>query len=283
MNTLEIFNHDNKSMAIHWLKTRESFEQSFQFLTCAILFSRCQTNLKFSLKGKTSFDIDAYITVIIPPAQKFSIEAKNSINDFIIFCPSEKLMNKVIKQYALPKDDFKLIFSELQKLSRPNWLNEVMHRYSFERTTAGSHDNDACHFLEAEMMKEIFYLFKEKNIALKNRFNLDSANLDKKSSVVKKTLDYIEVNLLKEINWKKIVAHVGASESVINRKFQKEIEKTTFQYIKDRKLEEASRLLKTRKYNVAEVANILGHEDVSSFIDAFKKKFKTTPAKFLKN
>ena len=56
---------------------------------------------------------------------------------------------------------------------------------------------------------------------------------------------------------------------------------TVYAYLLDHKMEEARRMLEERQYNVNEVGLKLGYSTASHFIAAFKKKFGTTPKKYL--
>ena len=56
---------------------------------------------------------------------------------------------------------------------------------------------------------------------------------------------------------------------------------TVFSYLLDHKMEEARRMLDSQQYNVNEVGLKLGYITSSHFIAAFKKKFGTTPKKYL--
>ena len=56
---------------------------------------------------------------------------------------------------------------------------------------------------------------------------------------------------------------------------------TVYAYLMDHKMEEACKILNTKKYNVNEVGLKLGYSTASHFIAAFKKKYGTTPKKYL--
>ena len=56
---------------------------------------------------------------------------------------------------------------------------------------------------------------------------------------------------------------------------------TVYQFVLDHKMNHARQLLGTGSYNVNEVAIQLGYSNSSHFIEAFKKKFGTTPKKYL--
>ncbi len=56
---------------------------------------------------------------------------------------------------------------------------------------------------------------------------------------------------------------------------------TVYGYLLSHKMEEARRMLESGKYNVNEVGLKIGYSTASHFIAAFKKKYGTTPKKYL--
>jgi len=56
---------------------------------------------------------------------------------------------------------------------------------------------------------------------------------------------------------------------------------TVFNFLLDYKLDYSRKLLLSKKHNVAEVSELIGYSTSSHFIAAFKKKFGTTPKKYL--
>jgi len=56
---------------------------------------------------------------------------------------------------------------------------------------------------------------------------------------------------------------------------------TVFAYLLDHKMDEARKMLDSRKHNVNEVSLKLGYSTASHFIAAFKKKYGTTPKKYI--
>jgi AraC-like DNA-binding protein len=56
---------------------------------------------------------------------------------------------------------------------------------------------------------------------------------------------------------------------------------TVFSFLFDYKMEHARRLLESNQHNVNEVGLRVGYSTSSHFIAAFKKKFGTTPKKYV--
>ena len=56
---------------------------------------------------------------------------------------------------------------------------------------------------------------------------------------------------------------------------------TVYGYLLDHKMNEARRMLNAKQHNINEISLRLGYSTSSHFISAFKKKFGTTPKKYL--
>ena len=74
---------------------------------------------------------------------------------------------------------------------------------------------------------------------------------------------------------------IGLSLKKLKEGFKQLYGSTVYQFILDHKMNHARQLLGSGSFNVNEVALQLGYSNSSHFIDAFKKKFGTTPKKYL--
>lgn len=274
---LEELSDDEGPLGLAYFKGSDLFGITAQFGRPSCIFPRCHSMLRIEF-GKKNLQLDAYAVLLVPPKIEYKISGVTPISHFSVFIPKETILARTSEIFSIEADEWSKIFAEPLIFRRPNWLNEVMHRYVYERVVAGNKDNYATSFLEPELMKEIYYSSKEKNIALKNRFNLDDQNLDKKSPLVRKAMIYIEAHLFNNFGMEDLAAELSASESTILRAFTKDLRRSPFSYIKERRLDEANALLKTCKFSVSEVAALVGYENVSAFISAFKGRFGHTPS-----
>ncbi|MBY0384953.1 helix-turn-helix transcriptional regulator, partial [bacterium] len=55
---------------------------------------------------------------------------------------------------------------------------------------------------------------------------------------------------------------------------------TPYVYIKNRRLEESLRLLKSGQHTVADVALLVGYESFGAFSEAFKEKYGSSPSTY---
>lgn len=72
----------------------------------------------------------------------------------------------------------------------------------------------------------------------------------------------------------------GLSLSTFKRRFEEEFDTTPGRWIKEKQLQEAKFLLRTKQQNVSQVCFEVGFENLSHFIQAFKKKYGITPKQF---
>jgi AraC-like DNA-binding protein len=82
-------------------------------------------------------------------------------------------------------------------------------------------------------------------------------------------------NLQYNINIGKFAKDLNMSESNFTNQFKKTVGTNPTEYIKNRKLELALKLLKTE--SVTDVAFNLGYSNISYFIKLFKTKYNVTP------
>ena len=78
-----------------------------------------------------------------------------------------------------------------------------------------------------------------------------------------------------------LAVNIGLSLKKLKDGFKQLYGDTVFAYLLDHKMDEARIMLDSQKYNVNEVALKLGYSTSSHFIAAFKKKYGTTPKKYL--
>ena len=76
-------------------------------------------------------------------------------------------------------------------------------------------------------------------------------------------------------------AEIGLNTKKLKEGFKQLYGQSVFAYLLDHKMEEARRMLDSQQFNVNEVGLKLGYSTSSHFIAAFKKKYGTTPKKYI--
>ena len=144
--------------------------------------------------------------------------------------------------------NFKL-HQSLEKLYTKGKVYELLSLY-FNLT---SEDGEKCPFLEDE--ENVLKIKKAKEIIIDRMAEPPSLN-----------------ELAKEI---------GLTLKKLKDGFKHIYGETVFNFLIDYKLDYARKLLESKKHNVTEISEIIGYSTSSHFISAFKKKFGTTPKKYL--
>lgn len=78
-----------------------------------------------------------------------------------------------------------------------------------------------------------------------------------------------------------LAAEIGLSLKRLKEGFKQIYGDSVYSFLFDYKMDYAKRLLETGQYNVNEIGLKIGYSTASHFITAFKKKYNTTPKKYL--
>ena len=108
-------------------------------------------------------------------------------------------------------------------------------------------------------------------------FLVDEENVRK----IRKAKDIILERMSDPPSLENLATEIGLSLKKLKEGFKQLYGDTVFAYLLDHKMEEARRMLNSQKFNVNEVGLKLGYSTASHFIAAFKKKYGTTPKKYL--
>ncbi len=104
-------------------------------------------------------------------------------------------------------------------------------------------------------------------------------NIDRVGRVV----EYIEENLNRLVSLEEISKNSGMSEFYLIRAFGGILGEPIMEYVRKRRLTEASRELINSDKPIIDISLDWGYDSQEAFTRAFKKVFKTTPAKYRKN
>tara|TARA_R110002072_G_scaffold287464_6_gene453211 strand:- start:32164 stop:33060 length:897 start_codon:yes stop_codon:yes gene_type:complete len=108
-------------------------------------------------------------------------------------------------------------------------------------------------------------------------FLADEDNLRK----IRKAKEIILKNMAEPPGLQELSDEIGLSLKKLKEGFKEVYGDTVFGFLLDYKMEYARKLLETGSHNVNEVGLKVGYSTSSHFIAAFKKKFGTTPKKYL--
>ena len=108
-------------------------------------------------------------------------------------------------------------------------------------------------------------------------FLVDEENIQK----IRRAKDIILERMTDPPSLENLSLEIGLSLKKLKEGFKQLYGDTVYSYLLDHKMEDARRMLDSQKFNVNEVSLKLGYSTASHFIAAFKKKYGTTPKKYI--
>tara|TARA_B110000503_G_scaffold183_1_gene298 strand:+ start:35531 stop:36415 length:885 start_codon:yes stop_codon:yes gene_type:complete len=108
-------------------------------------------------------------------------------------------------------------------------------------------------------------------------FLVDEQNVLK----IRKAKDIIISRMSEPPSLQELANEIGLNLKKLKEGFKQIYGDTVYSFLFDYKMEQARKLLESNQYNVNEVGLQVGYSTASHFIAAFKKKFGTTPKKYV--
>ncbi len=195
------------------------------------------------------------------------------------FIPSGCLLDDTIKKFDLSEEHVARLQAECIKIPRNELMEKIAQAYFFERVVMSNNKDvrEGTTFLGRRLLEETllaaFFPETPRSMTL-------TSPVENKGTVTVRALRFIESNLFEAIDLEKIADASFASVSTLLRKFKTDVGVTPYVYIKNRRLEEALRLLKTGLHPVGDVAMLVGYESFGAFSEAFKEKYMESPSNY---
>jgi len=158
-------------------------------------------------------------------------------------------------------------------LPRTRWVDELVHRYVFEREVCEKHTSHAAVFLETEIAKELYFLCEERD-ENKTRASV----VHEEGDLVARARARIEARLFSPLPMAELAAHCHTSESTLLRAFRREVGGTPTSYARERRLDAALLLVQSGRYRVGEIAQRVGYTNFAAFTSAFRRRFGAPPS-----
>lgn len=222
--------------------------------------------------------LDPSSWLIVPAGMPVTIGASSVVAQTLVLTLAPALVRRLAEVYAGEVDvaRFRRYVASPQVLVRTTWVNEIAHRYLFERAVCKKRDNDATRFLETEIAKELYFLCHEGQQKL-NRPSL----VETHGPVVRRALEHLEKHLFEVDILRDLPRATGASQSTLLRIFRRELGTSPLAYLRTRRLDEALMLLKSRRLRVGEVSTLVGYRNFAAFSHAFRERFGMRPSDVL--
>ena len=225
--------------------------------------------------GSIEERLDRARFVVVPPRVRYTLTADSSAPDVatVTFLPGAWALAAGEYTPYLEEATFTAVTARLRFFPRTRWVDELIHRYLFERDVCHKDGSLASRFLECELVKEVYFLGKEQ---LEGQARASLAH--EGGDVAKRALEHLDQHLFEPFSLPELARHCGTSESTLLRAFRKETGSTPAEYQRARRLDEAHLLLTSGRFSVGEVAQKVGYGNLAAFTVAFGRKFGHPPS-----
>jgi AraC-like DNA-binding protein len=225
--------------------------------------------------GSTRHLVDRASWLLVPAGTRALVRAKSPVTHTLLLSSSVALRTAVVRAYGgeIQLTRFDRYVTDVQVMPRTNWVNELCHRYLFERAVCKKRDNVATAFLEMELVKELYFLCHEKYTERER-----ASVVETRSSLAERAIAIVEAHLFEPDVVQLLTRSCGASPSSLLRTFKRELGHGPLTYIRARRLDESLLLLKSKRYAVGEVATMVGYKNFAAFSQAFRARFGMKPS-----
>lgn len=110
----------------------------------------------------------------------------------------------------------------------------------------------------------------------------DDPGLDPDQAFLLKAAEFIRTQAGRELNVESLCEAMHMSRSSLYNKIKALTQDSPSDFIRKVRLNEACQLLKSQRYTIAEVADLVGFNDPKYFTDIFKKYYGMTPSAYMK-
>jgi AraC-like DNA-binding protein len=222
-------------------------------------------------------DVDGARFAVIPARARHRVIAPASASAHVVtLIVGAGARAAAAREYApfVEAARFARVTAHARVLPRTRWVDELVHRYVFEREVCEKHASRAARFLECELAKELYFLATEQL-----ERHTRSSVLFEGGPLATRARAWLEAHLFEDVSTAALATQCGASESTVLRAFRREVGVAPAIYVRRRRLEEARHLLASGRYQVTEVAARVGYDNPSAFAVAFRAQFGLPPSR----
>lgn len=244
-----------------------------------LAFPRGASVIDFRVKGDaTRYRIESSSFLWMPTEVVHSQRTDSTVYDNLALFPSAGEIAKVFRRAKAPQKTVHALYGKTLKAKRSHVLEELLQRYFRLRIMESKYSAEGTK-LYSDILSEVVRILVK---APTPEAAPSLSDKESESTVIARSLAFIEANLFSPLSTEEIALHALVSPATLFRKFQTELKMSPFDYIRTRRLDEARTLLGRGDYKVGDVGLLVGYEDLTAFSKAFRLRFGASPRSFLK-
>jgi AraC-like DNA-binding protein len=238
-----------------------------------------QMNFKYN-QGSYTFPLNEDHSILLyNPAKELPIDVELSPNTWLV-----SVLISITKFHALFSSDADHIPFLSSENSAKKYYDNLPYTSSIavvlsQVLQSKIHDSIKALYIKGKVYELLsLYFNKSEDPSVEQcPFLVDEENVRK----IRKAKEIVLERMTDPPSLENLAVEIGLSLKKLKEGFKELYGDTIYAYLLDHKMEEARRMLNSQKYNVNEVGLKLGYSTASHFIAAFKKKYGTTPKKYL--
>jgi AraC-like DNA-binding protein len=216
---------------------------------------------------------------LVPVNASLELRAISAVLKVLELAPTPRLLRRVVQDYAKEIDAGRLekAFARRHSLPRTVWVEELAHRYVFERTASRKRDNFVTRFCENELIKEAYFMALDAGADVPRQ-----SLIEREPSLVENAVAWLEARLFSRWTMAQLSRSVGTSQRSLQRAFNAAHGMAPQAYARGRKLDESLLLLRSGAMTIQEVAVRVGYANTAAFSHAFTARFGHPPTRELR-
>ncbi|MBQ4543736.1 MAG: helix-turn-helix domain-containing protein [Clostridia bacterium] len=137
---------------------------------------------------------------------------------------------------------------------------------------------------KADMDMSTFFVMSAKQAVKEQKFSFDAeiSYPDRGKDIVSDIIEFLKCNIGKKIVFDDVVNYVHASRTTVKNAFSKEMGMGVMKYYNILKIEKAKQYIADGRYNMSQIANLLGYDSVHYFSKQFKSIVDVPPTEYAK-
>jgi AraC-like DNA-binding protein len=264
--------------AVGYLRASSAFCRRVRFDEPSFVFARGGSRIKISPAPPASTTGSILLASaevgVLARGQPADIASESSASELFVVRPRPALIEATAETYDVPVARMLEVFDGWHRLERQRWLDEVQHRYFFERIACKKSNNVATAFLEMELVKEVYFVVAQ---TAKERGCIPP--FEDNDDLGHRAVRHVEAHLFETLPLDALARDLGTSRATLVRHFRAATGRAPAEYVRERRLDEALAILSRTSASVAEVALTVGYENVGAFTQAFRRKFGRNPSR----
>ena len=266
--------------AVVHLRSSAPMARRVRFDEPAFVFARGGTRVTITPTARAaargSIVLATAEVAVVPAGQGAELTTGSSVADLFLVRPRPKLVAATAEAYGVPLPKMDAALARWHRIRRERWLDEVHHRYFFERIACKKSDNVATAFLEMELVKEVYFVVAQ---SAEERGCIPP--FEEQDDLGHRAVRHVEAHLFDPLSLDELARELGTSRATLVRRFRATTGKAPAEYVRERRLDEAHAILARRdgSASVAEVALTVGYENIGAFTQAFRRKFGRNPSR----